>query len=457
MLTRTLAGLALLLFGSLLFITPAEANVIPQMQACLAKKMPQIQSLPGDTYIIQVMGHQFRKDDVCVPFYVTFTWENHYDRDDGYSQYSLQFVQTFAGELWYSTDKQEFTLSANPGNWKGTSKIRKFDGYGQVCLRFDEHDKCLELHKFDRGYVRAKKTLGEYLASLNYAYPAVTTHGQSIPITLHALSPLFEFRDAQRKWTPNDGHFEINNPALISFDFPELINSAANKGTYTTTIDYNRNNELGEASSYDRGKLVIKLDFDPDCKGDNNRDMELCQQIASLLDDLQFALRAREAYPDVVEEAIQNNEEINDQNIDKKVVDRLRVLYYPYMTDAEAKQMLNTSGGTNPVSLDIKVPDYCDKCSAKPLCEWQHDFIKAHEEANKAYLEEYPDKRDILNDNNKPGIDKAKILADIEYNSYNDRAIFLKDLIYKQLSQHPECTFSAELFGKFQSLIHQIK
>ena len=135
-LTRALAGLTLLLLGSLLFNTPAEANVIPQMQPCLAKKIPQIQMLPGDSYIIQVMGHQFRKDDACVPFYVTFTWENHYDHDDGYSRYSLQFVQTFTGELWYSTDKQEFTLTANPAHWKGASKIRKFDGYGQALFTF---------------------------------------------------------------------------------------------------------------------------------------------------------------------------------------------------------------------------------------------------------------------------------------------------------------------------------
>ncbi|WP_126455716.1 hypothetical protein [Sulfuriflexus mobilis] len=455
MLTRVLTGMVLLLLGSVLFITPAEANVFPQLQPCLAKKLPQLQSLPGNTYIIQVMGHQFRKDDECVPFYVTFTWENHYDRDDGYSQYSLQFVQTFAGELWYSSDKEEFTLVANPVHWKGASKIRKFDGYGQVCLRFDENDKCLELHKFDRGYVRAIKTLEEYLASLSYAYPEITTHGQSIPITLYASSPEFEFKDARRKWTPNDGHFEINNPALISFDFPELINAAASKGTYTTTIQYNRNNELGDAS-YDKGKLLIRLDFDPACKGINNSDMEPCQQVASLLDDLQFALQLRELYPEVVEIAIQNNENISDQNIDEKVVARLRELN-PYITDADAKSMLNTSGGTNPVSLEIKVPDYCNKCSAKPLCKWLHDVIQAHEEANKAYLEEYPGKRDILNDANKPDIDKAKIIADMEYNSYNDRAIFLKNLIYKQLNQNTDCTFGADFYSKFQSLIHQIK
>ena len=77
------------------------------------KKTPMIKMLPGNTEIIQVMGHNFRKDDACVPFYVTFSWENHYDRDDGYSHYSLQFKQTFAGELWYSTDKQEFTLTVH--------------------------------------------------------------------------------------------------------------------------------------------------------------------------------------------------------------------------------------------------------------------------------------------------------------------------------------------------------
>lgn len=455
-LTRKLTGIPLLLLGSLLFITSVGADVFPKMQPCQAKKIPQIQSLPGNMPIIQVMGHLFRKDDACVPFYVTFTWENHYDRDDGYSHYSLKFVQTFPGEFWYSTDKQEFTLVGNPVQWKGTSKVKKFEGSGQVCVRFDENDQCLDLHRFDRDYLRAKKTPDEFMASLSYAYPEIITHGQTVPITLFAGSPAFEFKDAKRKWTPNDGHFDINNPALISFDFPELIKAAANKGTYTATIGYNRNNDIETASSHDRGKLMIKLDFDPECKGYNNRDMDPCQQIARLLDYLQEALRLRELYPEVVDNAIRTNQEITDQNIDKKVVEALRDID-PYLTDAEVDELLNTSGGTNPVSLDITVPDYCDKCAAKPLCKWNRDAVRAHEEANKAFLEANPGKRDILNDNNKPGLDKAIIIAEIEYNAYNDRAIFLKDLLYKQTDAHHDCTFGAEFFSKFQSLIHQIK
>lgn len=457
MLTRTFTGLALLLFSSLLFTAHAEANVFPQMQPCLAKKLFQQQPLPGNTYIIQVMGHQFRKDDECVPFYVTFTWENHYDRDDGYSHYSIMFVQTFPGELWYSTQKQEFTLVGNPAQWQGRSRIRKFTGSGQVCLKFDEDDKCIELHQFGREYLRAIKTPDEYLASLAYAYPAITTHGQAVPVALHANSPEFEFRDSKRKWTPNDGQFLISNPALVSFDFPELITAAANKGTYTTTINYNRNNDIDEARSHDRGKLVIKLDFDPDCKGNNNRDMDPCQQIASLLDDLEYALYLRELYPDVVENAILNNIEITERNLDRKVVEALRELHYPYITDGEIKWMLGQSGGTDPQTSEITVPDYCDKCSARPLCKWQHDTVRAHEEANKAYLDAHPGEKLILNDPNSPEIDRVKIRADIEHSSYNDRAIFLKDLINKQLDAYPDCSYGTEFFEKFQSLVTQIK
>ncbi len=458
MMTRTLTGLALLLLGNLLFIMPAEANVFPQMQPCLAKKMHLLQMLPDNSYIIQVMGHQFRKADECVPFYVTFTWENHYDRDDGYSQYSLQFVQTFIGELWYSSDSQEFTLVANPAHWKGTSYIKKFDGYGQACLRFDENDKCLELHKFDRGYVRAIKTPDEYLVSLSYAYPAVAAHGQSIPITLHAFSPIFEFRDAQRKWRPNGGLIKINNPALISIDFPELVKAASTKGTFITTINYNRNNDLERVSNYDRGKLVIKLDFDPDCEGYNNSDMDPCQQIASLLDDLQLALHARDLYP----EALLEIDNAPNYDIDRLVVTKLHQ-FYPYITAAETEWMLDRSGRTDPKTLNYKVPDGCNKCTAKPLCEWENEAIIRHEEANVEYLNAHPDERDKLmkkppfTDANKHYREVAKILSAIEYRSYNERAKYLKEIIYQELNQNPECTFDTDFYSKFQSLIHQIK
>ncbi len=456
MLTRTLIGLVLIILGNLLFHTSAEADFIPQLQPCYAKNIPQTKMLPGDTYIIQVMGHQFRKDDECVPFYVTFTWDNNYDHDNGYNRYSLQFVQTFTGELWYSTDKQEFTLVANPAHWKGTSKIKKFDGYGQVCLRFDEHDKCLELHKFDRDYVRAIKTPDQFLAALSYAYPAVKTHGQTIPITLHASSPEFEFMDAQRKWTPNGGIIKINNPALISIDFPELIEAASTKGAYTASINYNRNNDLDQVSNYDRGRLVIKLDFDPDCKGSNTSDMDPCEQIEWLLDDLQFVLRTRDLYPEV----FQTIDNAPNYDIDRWVVAGLRQ-YYPYMTDAEAEEYLNTSGRTDPGTLDYQVPDYCDKCTAFPHCEWQYEAVVRHEEANVEYMDAHPDEQEVLkrkppyNDDKKQHRAEAEILSKMEYRSYNEHAKYLKAIIYQELNNQ-ECTFGTEFYEKFQSLIHQI-
>ena len=309
----------------------------------------------------------------------------------------------------------------------------------RLCSRFDENDKCLELHKFDRGYVRAKKTPDVYLSSLSYTYPAVTTHGQSVPVALHALSTLFEFRNAHHKWAPNGGLIEINNPALISFDFPELINAASTKGTYTTTINYNRNNDLEHVNNYDRGKLVIKLDFDPDCEGINNSDMNPCQQIASLLDKLQLALQLRDLYP----EALLEIDSAPNYDIDRLVVSKLRQLN-PYITDAEAEQMLDKSGKTDPKTLDYNVPDYCNKCTARPLCERQREIITRHEQANVEYLESHPAERAILQDKgpftdvNKRGREEAKILSDIEYNSYNERAKYLREIIYQELNHNQD-------------------
>ena len=455
MLTRMLAGLAMLFTGYLLHVPSVEANVFPQLEPCLAKNMPQVRMLPAGTHIIQVMGHNFRNDDQCVPFYVTFTWENHYARDDGYSQYSIKFKQTFTGEFWYSSDKEEFTLVGNPGQWKGLSKVRAFDGYGQVCTDYDENDKCVKGHKFDGGSVRALKSPDVYLASFAYAYPAITVHGTSVPVTLHAGSPLFEFRDATNFWKPNDGLFEISDPALISFDFAELVKAANNKGAYTVRISYNRNNLLDD-ESYDSGKLVARFDFDPECNGIDNSDMEPCQQVALLLDDLEFALNLRALYPDTVEWAKQKNIDVSKKELDQEVIKRLPEID-PYITQQEMDQLLKSAGGTRVDNLEITVPDGCNKCSARPLCQWRTDAIKAHEAAVKAYLESNPAVRNKLRDPNLPRMEDWELTAEVEYNAYNDRAIFLKNLIYQQIADNPGCDFSGEFQSRFDSLINQIK
>lgn len=457
-LERLLAGLPLSVLVSLLFISFAQADALPKLQPCFTKEIVPITMLPGDTPIVQVMGHQFRKDDQCVPFYVTFAWKNHYDFDDGYSHYSLQFTQTFPGELRYSSDKEEFTLTANPGQWQGVSKVKEFDGFGQSCVRFDAHGACEELHKFDRGQVRAQKTLGVYLASLNYAYPAVTTHGENIPVTLSASSPLFEFKNDTWTWTPSGGHITISNPGLVSFDFPDLVQAASTKGKYQVHIDYDRNNELEQGPSHDKGKLIVTLDFNPDCKGDNNSDMDPCQQINSLLDDLEFALHARDLYPEV----LQGIDKEPNYDIDRWVVKRLRQKY-PYMTDAKAEQMLDTASKTSPDTLDYTVHEFCDKCSAEPLCQWREEAASRHEESHVDYLKEHPEKREVLRrkppytDSDKQEREEAKIKSEMELRAYNTQAKYLKAIIYQELNSHQECVFGPDFYNKFQSLIQQIQ
>lgn len=160
MFSRRLSAIALF-FVFYLMPGPAMAQFLPQLEPCFAKTMPHLKTLPAGTPIIQSIGHIFRNTDKCAPFFVTFTWENHYDQGDGYTHYSLNFVYTFPGELWYRTDKEEFTLAGDPAHWRGINRVRKFDGYGQSCVRIDEEGVCTELHKFDRGHVRPLQTLGD--------------------------------------------------------------------------------------------------------------------------------------------------------------------------------------------------------------------------------------------------------------------------------------------------------
>ena len=456
MLSRIVSTIALLV---IIFLMPGFSNTAQagfKLEPCFAKNIPHLSALPGDIPIIQVSGHVFRKKDKCAPFFVTFTWENHYDRGDGHSHYSLEYVQTFPGEFWYRTDKEEFTLTGNPEQWQGLSRVRKFNGYGQSCVRLDEKGGCDELRKYDRGQVRAKKTPNEFLSSLSYGYPAVTTQGQEVPITFSALSPLFEFRNNRHKWLAGGGHIEINNPALISFNFRELIKAATEAETYTTTVNYNQNNDTEDVPSGHKGKLTIKLDFDQVCDGDNQKDMDPCQQLEALLDDLKFSLEVRDLYPAVLQDAT------DDSNLDDLVLDQLRSSH-PYMSSDEQSNMLDNAGTTNPKTLKIFVPDYCHNCAARPLCKLRGESMLEHEQTHVDYLLDNPMDRQILNtdpatvtDTVQHGRDRARIASKMEYLSYNNQAKYILARIKDQLNQTNGCTLQPRFYSDLDELSNRI-
>lgn len=425
------------------------------IEPCLAKNMPQISMLPANVPIVQVMGHMFRKQDKCAPFYVTFSWENHYDRGDGYTHYSLNYTHTFPGELWYRTDKEEFTLTGNPEQWQGLSKIRTFTGYGQVCTRFDDKGACEDLRKFDRDQVRAKTTPVEFLSSVSYSYPAITTRGQSVPITFSALSPLFEFRNSWHTWQPDGGLMEINNPALINIDFAALTKAAADWESYTVTVSYNNNNDLSAMPSGHKGKLTIKFDFDRLCDGENNKDDDHCQQIQALLNEFKSAIELRDLYTEVLPDAT------DEHHLEELVFDQLR-LRHPYMSDSDVASSIENSAGTNPKTLEITIPEYCIKCAASPLCQWRGEMMEVHENTHVDFLLLNPDDRTTLITDpgilpaKQHGLDKARITAEMEYRAYNKHAMYLSDLIDQQLRQSTGCALNPQFYADLDELNNKL-
>lgn len=433
-------------------------DILPHQEPCFAKKIPQLSMLPANIPIILVMGHEFRNKDKCVPLHITFTWSNNYVRGDGYTHYSLDYVQTFPGELWYRVDKEEFTITANPAHWQGTSMIRKFKGHGQLCKRFDNKNACTELQKFDPEHTRAKKIVGNYLSSLSYSYPAVTTHGQKVPVSLHAISTLFEFINYANKWSPDGGHIKINNPNLVSFDFRELVTEASRQGVYSTTIQYNNNNEPENASSGHKGRLGIKLDFDQRCEGDDRSDMDPCKQVQELLSELKSALDFRDSYMDALPLAN------SDKHLAHLVADGLQ-LRNPYKARLTPELVEKNSGYTNPVDLSIHVPDYCDECEAKPYCKWEGDIVRKHEEDHKEYFQNNQHARSMLGDQQYrerlyPGDAQrhkavARIRAEMEIDAYNQMAKYIHDMLNAKISDSG-CTFSPEFLVELADLAARI-
>lgn len=458
--TRILPSIALIVIVYITLGYSMIAHSTSGIEPCFAKKLPQLKMLPAGMTIIQVIGHEFRNSDKCAPFHVTFTWENHYDRGDGHTYYSLTYVHTFPGELWYRTDKEEYTIVANPAHWEGLNKIRSFTGSGQVCTRKDENETCEDLRKFDRDQLRAKQIAGVHLSALSYGYPGVTTRGESVPIAFYAQSSEFEFRNTRHKWQPGGGLVEINNAALVSFDYPAIVEAASEQGTYTTTVSYNQNNDVQDIPSGHKGKLVITLDFDQRCDGNNQAEIDPCQQIAELLNDLESALELRDLYMEVAPNA-------NDEfHIDELVMEKLR-LRHPDMDSEKEAWLLNNAGGTNPRTGEIDVPDFCDECAAHPLCSWRGDIIKMHETTHKEYLQNNPEAKLLLTDTdyqmsnytdvNQLGRAKAAVIADMEYTAYNERAKYIRSLINDQINQSSGCTFNPQFYSDIDALVSRIK
>ena len=137
------------------------------------------------------------------------------------------------------------------------------------------------------------------------------------------------------------------------------------------------------------------------------------------------------------------------------------------MNRKEEAWLLNNAGGTNPRTGQIDVPDYCDECAAHPLCTWQADIIKVHENTHKEYLEQNPTARLLLTDTeyqtsnypdvNKLGRAKAKVIADMESVAYNERARYIRDLINEQLNQSIGCKADPQFYSDFDALVNKIK
>ncbi len=422
----------------------AEEPFLPRFVPCFEK------GLPGGGMGILVIGHEFRGGDVCEPVTVTLTWRNYYDNRDGYTHYDLRLSNRFSGEFWYRTDREEFAIVADPAHWVGYDKLLSFNAFGQDCAR-QEEGMCVDLRKFDSDQVHAQRTGGVYLGSLTYGYPEVTRSGEKVPVTFFASTPVFEFRNTRHYWRPDDGLVKINNPALVKFDYKALVKAATKDGVYTTKVLYDLNNDVDDIPSFHKGELEIKLDFDKICNGDNRSDMGQCEQINKLLSDLKWTLELRNLYRDLLPDSP------DQATLESRVLERLR-LNHPEMSKEDSDWLLENSGVTDPTTLEIFVPDLCDRCAAKPLCSWQSEAIRVHEKTHVAYLLANPAKRDRLNTESgsapakQLGLDQAEITSEMEYRAYNEQAKYLYELIEQQLNNTTGCPFSAEFYDTLNQL-----
>ncbi|OFZ73350.1 MAG: hypothetical protein A2451_04405 [Bdellovibrionales bacterium RIFOXYC2_FULL_39_8] len=127
---KTLFHIFILTFTTLPPITAFSFNYEP----CYLKKIfDDNHDIPADTYVALVGGHQFRKKDLCVPMEALFTWKDQFKSIE-HNWYEANIQNTVPGEFWYSVDREEYVIVANPLNYSGTDLTSQFSASGEDCI-----------------------------------------------------------------------------------------------------------------------------------------------------------------------------------------------------------------------------------------------------------------------------------------------------------------------------------
>jgi len=243
---------------------PAAAIAF-KLKPCETKKKFDAMQIPPSQSIASIIGHEFRKADMCVPIEIRMKWDEHYKAGE-HSFYDVKADEVYPGEFWYRVDREEFAIVANGMAFSGNDRMVSFSASGEAC-HHGEKGVCDSWTPFGADDVKPHVILGSKTGSFQYGYPTVVTADEEIPHGVAISPPHFEFFRSKDSYS-RPPMVDIDNIALLDaspLDYKEITKAAAKRLPYSKSISWDRNENIEDAPTDHRGTLTMQISFSPVC------------------------------------------------------------------------------------------------------------------------------------------------------------------------------------------------
>ncbi len=236
-----------------------------KLAPCEAKKKFDAMPISPTTPVAMVAGHEFRKADKCVPIEVAARWTNHY-RSFEHSFYDMKAQESYPGELWYRTDREEFIIVAGATIYSGNERLTGMSASGEAC-NHSYDNVCDKWTTFSNADVKMHVINGSNTGALKYGYPTVTTREEEVPASVDIIPPHFEFFRSRDSYS-RPPMVEIDNLSLFDASpvrYAELLDAMRKKKTYSKEIKWKHNEKVEDIPTHNEGTLSLSITFDPKC------------------------------------------------------------------------------------------------------------------------------------------------------------------------------------------------
>jgi hypothetical protein len=182
------------------------------------------------------------------------------------------------------------------------------------------------------------------------------------------------------------------------------------------------------------------------------KEVPRCEQLQDLLKNIFWAIELRDSYGRYASEAE------SDQNLHDLVSLDINERH-PNMDIADKEFLEKYSAGFNPASGEMTIPNLCEGCAARPLCQWNMDGLRAHEKIHKADIEANPDLRRLFTDTlyqqqnytaNQLDRAQAQATGELEVHAYDENARYLMDILDRELNQGLPCDLPSSFYVDLQ-------